>query len=579
MKKITLLFSIFMLSVSAFAQFPEGFEGATFPPAGWVSYRGTNSLGLLQDWKLTSAAATFATGLQAATVRYEAVTGITDPFEDWLVTPQVAITATNALLTFSDRQFYTTAYGTTYEVRVSTTSQTSHASFATVNSRTEAQLTTPAFTAQSINLSAYIGQSVYIAFVMIQNDGDNWYIDDVAFETPPTCAAPTAGSAVVTSPTSATLTLTSTVADLEVLIQPAGGTVPDPFAPDGTGVNVTGATYSTTTLTASTAYEFYVRSECTLGFDFSIWSGPYSFNTTVAPNCATLTTPIDLATDVVLGLNTAAALAWTAPASGDTPSGYNLYFGADPFALPLLNPTPFVGVAVNITGLNYNTTYYWQAVAVNAGGEAIGCSTFSFTTEASPGYCLGGGLWPTATYTPAICNGTSSNTVTTSGYAGEYSNVNVVAGTAYQFGSSVETDFITISADAGLTAAAFGANPLTWTAASSGTIRFYTHLTDQCGGDEVNRTRSVICGVVLASNTFETSSLKTYPNPIKEILNISYDKNISKIVVYNLLGQEVVVKYLNSTEAKIDLSNLTAGNYILKLTSENEVKTIKVVKE
>ncbi len=568
-----------MMSFSALAQFPEGFEGATFPPVGWTSFRGTNGLGLLQDWKITTAAGTFATGLKAATVRYEAVTGVIEPFEDWLVTPQVAITATNALLTFSDRQFYTTAYGTTYEVRVSTTSQTDHSSFTSVSLRTEANLSTPAFEPESINLSAYIGQSVYIAFVMIQNDGDNWYIDDVAFSTPPTCASPTAGSALVTSPTAATLNWTSTVADVEVLIQAAGGSAPDPFAPDGTGINVTGATYSTTTLTALTAYEFYVRSECSLGFEYSTWSGPYLFNTTLAPNCASLTTPIDMATDVVLGPNSAAALAWTAPTTGDAPSGYNIYFGTNPLTLPLLNATPFVGLAVNITGLDFNTTYYWQAVAVNAGGQATGCSTFSFTTGASPGYCLNGGLWPTATYTPATCNGTTANNVTTSGFAGEYSNVNVVAGTVYQFGSSVETDFITISTDAGLTAAAFGANPLTWTAGASGTVRFYTHLTDQCDGDAIDRTRTVICGIVLASNTFESSSLKTFPNPIKDILNISYDKSISKIVVYNLLGQEVIVKSLNSTEAKIDLSNLTAGNYIVKVTSENELKTIKVVKE
>lgn len=83
---------------------------------------------------------------------------------------------------------------------------------------------------------------------------------------------------------------------------------------------------------------------------------------------------------------------------------------------------------------------------------------------------------------------------------------------------------------------------------------------------------------VLATNTFNTSNLKFYPNPVKNILNLSFNQNIEKINVYNLLGQEVLVK-LNSDNTKIDMSNLVSGNYLVKFTSGDKVKTMKIIKE
>ena len=72
-----------------------------------------------------------------------------------------------------------------------------------------------------------------------------------------------------------------------------------------------------------------------------------------------------------------------------------------------------------------------EVVPKNAGGSATGCSESSFTTIAPPGYCLTSpnGQWPggTAGYTPETCDGLTENTITTAGYAGEYSLVNVLS--------------------------------------------------------------------------------------------------------------------------------------------------------
>jgi hypothetical protein len=83
----------------------------------------------------------------------------------------------------------------------------------------------------------------------------------------------------------------------------------------------------------------------------------------------------------------------------------------------------------------------------------------------------------------------------------------------------------------------------------------------------------------LAVDTFGTNGFSAYPNPVKNILNISNSTEISKVQVVNLLGQEMIVKSMNETQGQLDMSQLSAGTYLVKVTSDNQVKTIKVVKE
>jgi hypothetical protein len=83
----------------------------------------------------------------------------------------------------------------------------------------------------------------------------------------------------------------------------------------------------------------------------------------------------------------------------------------------------------------------------------------------------------------------------------------------------------------------------------------------------------------LAVDTFGNNGFSAYPNPVKNILNISNSTEISKVQVVNLLGQEMIVKSMNETQGQLDVSQLSAGTYLVKVTSDNQVKTIKIVKE
>lgn len=84
---------------------------------------------------------------------------------------------------------------------------------------------------------------------------------------------------------------------------------------------------------------------------------------------------------------------------------------------------------------------------------------------------------------------------------------------------------------------------------------------------------------LLGNSAFESNGFKSYPNPVKEVLNLSYNKNISSVAVFNLLGQEVMTKAINANQSQIDMSHLSAGTYLLKVTADDQVKTIKVIKE
>ena len=68
-----------------------------------------------------------------------------------------------------------------------------------------------------------------------------------------------------------------------------------------------------------------------------------------------------------------------------------------------------------------------------------------------------------------------------------------------------------------------------------------------------------------------------YPNPTNDIVNFSLTEKIESIILYNLLGQEVLKKLVNSNEFSIDISNLLSGTYIAKLNNDKS-QTVKLVK-
>ncbi len=310
----------------------------------------------------------------------------------------------------------------------------------------------------------------------------------------PQCVAPSTGVATINTSNTASLSWTSAVTNSFVVVQTAGTGIPSTTA--GTGIAVTGTTYAVSNLTAMTAYEFYVRNECSPGV-FSSWAGPFLFNTTLLPGCATNPSPADNAINVPAGPVT---LSWTAPATGDTPTSYDLYIGNTAADVnTLLGNYTDTNTGSDLTLNGFNAVIYWRIAPKNIAGSNMTCAVWTFTTEDAPGYCLiaTNGQYPSSPtgYTPLECDGITPNVITSAGYASEYSLVNVISGQTYQFSSSVATDFITIADAAGTTSFIAAVGPITWVSTITGQVRFYTHTDSQCGAASVSRTRSIICGI------------------------------------------------------------------------------------
>ncbi|WP_264521486.1 T9SS-dependent choice-of-anchor J family protein [Flavobacterium sp. N1994] len=89
---------------------------------------------------------------------------------------------------------------------------------------------------------------------------------------------------------------------------------------------------------------------------------------------------------------------------------------------------------------------------------------------------------------------------------------------------------------------------------------------------------TVTCGT-LGVPGFDNSNFAYYPNPVKNVLNLSYNQEISNVEVFNILGQKISTNKINASTAQIDMSNLSKGAYMVKITSNDQIKTIKVIKE
>lgn len=99
----------------------------------------------------------------------------------------------------------------------------------------------------------------------------------------------------------------------------------------------------------------------------------------------------------------------------------------------------------------------------------------------------------------------------------------------------------------------------------------------------INGCESVPVGMtinlVLSTDDFSLFNVKIYPNPVKDILHISSEYEISEIEIFNLLGQKIVNKNINTFETSVDLSMLPQGNYVLKIKSVKNHKILKLRKE
>ena len=276
MKRITLLLLLFIMTGTvAYSQVPQDFEGGI--PPGWTRFN--NAFGANQ-WTTVNTVTNppiVCEGTISAFVNGTENIGAGNTSEKWLVSSAVTV-PDNGQLVFSTRSTINGFQNTTYQIRVSTASQTS--GFQIVASWTEAELTEVFNICEdkTVDLTAFQGQEIFIAFVLNVTQptaaptGDRWIVDDVRVVE--RCINPENIEVGSISQVGATITWDnpSGAQLFEVEI------VEFPNTPTGVGVQVGPATsYSPNNLDPSTQYEVYVRAICSESN--SEWVGPVNFTT------------------------------------------------------------------------------------------------------------------------------------------------------------------------------------------------------------------------------------------------------------------------------------------------------------
>lgn len=85
-------------------------------------------------------------------------------------------------------------------------------------------------------------------------------------------------------------------------------------------------------------------------------------------------------------------------------------------------------------------------------------------------------------------------------------------------------------------------------------------------------------GVLLNTNDFDAANFSVYPNPVKDVLNISSTNVVDSVVVYDVLGKVVLQDTPGVVSPSINTSALSSGAYLVNVTIDGSSKTIKVIK-
>ncbi len=343
----------------------------------------------------------------------------------------------------------------------------------------------------------------------------------------------------------------------------------------------------------------------------SIFSG-----TPATPDCATTPFPIDGAVDVPIGELT---LTWTAPASGPTPTAYNIYAyddaaGANP-ALILTTSNTSADVIVNAFGIDV----FWAAIPVYLTEEATGCAVWSFTIEDAPpapgnNDCSGavalipGSAFEAYSVVGSINGATGSGQLPlpgcaaydpadTSGFGGDvwYSVVVPADGNltietnGNPTGNDGDSGMAVYTGACGALSlfecddddSADGLYSLVSIETADGLanqtvyIRVWEYDGDEPFTFQVSAHSSTLSIIDLDVN----SNFTYYPNPVKSTLNLKSQSNIQNVSIYNMLGQEVLRTSPNTLISEVDMASLQTGAYFVKVSTEDGTESIRVLKQ
>ncbi|WP_417355170.1 T9SS type A sorting domain-containing protein [Flavobacterium sp.] len=383
-----------------------------------------------------------------------------------------------------------------------------------------------------VDLPVVAGTTYYIVFDNMWYDGDT--VPSFDFElsyTEITCFAPTEFAfSTETPPTETTVNI--------LITDPALST---PLSYDfeygltgytqGSGaietISVTDGEAALSNLTSGTTYDFYIRSVCGEG-DESEWVGPVSFTTLFGP--ADL--PYEYGFEGNGGWGSTGG--WTITTNAAV--GQDASYQGEGFAFSNTSPT-----AASDSWL------YTRDINVVAGETVY----FSFY----------------ATYL---------------GGAGTSASLDLTFGTGTDDQEVISS--FTINANVGQQTIAYVPYTTSWTPTESGTFTLAFHNNSPAIGTAALSMLldNFVVTNELSTDNFLATQLSIYPNPSSDVINITNASNIllNGVEIIDLNGRVVKsAKFNGVSEAQVNISDLSAGMYLMNVSSDQGTTTKKIVKK
>jgi len=94
-----------------------------------------------------------------------------------------------------------------------------------------------------------------------------------------------------------------------------------------------------------------------------------------------------------------------------------------------------------------------------------------------------------------------------------------------------------------------------------------------------NRIRKITGNTTLSIEDNIIKGFELYPNPVKNVFNITTQEQIKEVDVYNLLGQLLKQQEVNNDEITVNVKELSAGIYFVKIKTDKTLKSVKIFKE
>lgn len=282
---------------------------------------------------------------------------------------------------------------------------------------------------------------------------------------------------------------------------------------------------------------------------------------TVAPSCVTEISPADNEMGAVTGPGGSVSFTWNEDPNA---TSYELFING--FSQGQRSS------GITLTGLGYDASFTWSVVPSNCFGEATGCPEWSFTTEACAEISAPTAAAPTAPYptdaatavpVQAPDGGLAFSWSDTAG-PGEWYNLNI--------GTTNPPTQTLVGVEIGEVI----------TGLSVSTTYFWSIDVANCFGTTTGATVwSFTTDATLGiEENLLYNSFSVYPNPTSNILNIQGSNDIDNVTVFNLLGQNVVNFSKNEiTNSSVNLSELSKGLYLVKISSGDKTQTLRVTKK